>query len=97
MTARVAIAIDGAAPNRPAKLLGRKTSPSAANADTAKPPNNETGHDLFHREPVIDARGAMKEDNTALPLAAALSPAPAAKRGGAIIPRRTIAPVAAGD
>jgi hypothetical protein len=39
----------------------------------------------------------MKEDNTALPLAAALSPAPAAKRGGAIIPRRTIAPVAAGD
>src|SRR5215470_15812486 len=35
---RVARAIDGAAPNRPAKLLGRKASPNAANADTAMPP-----------------------------------------------------------
>ena len=34
----VARAIDGAAPNRPAKLFGRKVSPSAANADTAIPP-----------------------------------------------------------
>jgi hypothetical protein len=34
----VARAIEGAAPNRPAKLLGRKVSLSAANADTAIPP-----------------------------------------------------------
>jgi inorganic pyrophosphatase len=32
------MAIDGAAPNRPAKVLGRKVSLSAANADTAIPP-----------------------------------------------------------
>ena len=35
---RVARAIEGAAPNRPAKLLGRKVSPSAAKAETAIPP-----------------------------------------------------------
>jgi hypothetical protein len=34
----VAMAIDGAAPNRPAKLLGRRVSLSAANANTAIPP-----------------------------------------------------------
>ena len=34
----VAKAIDGAAPNKPAKLFGRNISPSAANADTATPP-----------------------------------------------------------
>src|SRR5581483_10025204 len=34
----VASATDGAAPNKPAKLFGRSTSPSAANADTAQPP-----------------------------------------------------------
>jgi hypothetical protein len=34
----VARPIEGAAPNRPAKLLGRKVSPSAANAETASPP-----------------------------------------------------------
>ena len=40
----VARAIDGAAPNRPAKLFGRKLSPSAANADTAIPPQGTVGH-----------------------------------------------------
>jgi hypothetical protein len=34
----VAKAIDGAAPNRPAKLFGCKVSPSAANMETATPP-----------------------------------------------------------
>src|SRR5579862_7696667 len=34
----VASAIEGAAPNRPAKLLGRSTSPKTANAETATPP-----------------------------------------------------------
>jgi hypothetical protein len=34
----VAKAIDGAAPNRPAKLFGRNTSPSTANTETPTPP-----------------------------------------------------------
>src|SRR6185437_13289152 len=36
--ARVASAIEGAAPRIPARLLGRSTSPSAANTDTTAPP-----------------------------------------------------------
>src|SRR5262249_33820288 len=36
--ASVASAIDGAAPNNPAKLLGRKRSPRTAKAETANPP-----------------------------------------------------------
>jgi hypothetical protein len=35
---RVASAMEGAAPNNPAKLLGFSTSPNAANADTTIPP-----------------------------------------------------------
>src|ERR1700688_4942416 len=35
---RVASAMDGAAPNNPAKLFGFSTSLRAANADTATPP-----------------------------------------------------------
>jgi len=35
---RVASAMDGAAPNNPAKLFGFSTSPKAANADTTIPP-----------------------------------------------------------
>src|ERR1035441_10548810 len=35
---RVASAIDGAAPNRPAKLFGRTASPTNAKADTSVPP-----------------------------------------------------------
>ena len=34
----VASAIEGAAPNRPAKLFGRRASPKAANMETASPP-----------------------------------------------------------
>jgi hypothetical protein len=34
----VANAIEGAAPNSPAKLLGRKTSAKAEKAETARPP-----------------------------------------------------------
>ena len=34
----VASAMDGAAPNNPAKLFGFSTSPKAANAETATPP-----------------------------------------------------------
>src|SRR5258705_197061 len=34
----VASATDGAAPKRPAKVLGRRTSPSMAKADTTAPP-----------------------------------------------------------
>src|SRR5579863_3783016 len=35
---RVASATEGAAPNNPAKLLGLRTSPSTAKADTKRPP-----------------------------------------------------------
>src|SRR5438105_12062928 len=35
---RVASATDGAAPNKPAKLLGRKRSPRTAKIETANPP-----------------------------------------------------------
>src|SRR4051812_9669960 len=37
----VARATDGAAPNRPAKLFGRKMSPSRANAETTRPPRKK--------------------------------------------------------
>src|SRR5277367_1940003 len=35
---RVASATEGAAPNSPAKLLGLRTSPNTAKADTKRPP-----------------------------------------------------------
>jgi hypothetical protein len=41
----VASATDGAAPNRPAKLLGRSTSPSIAKVETTAP--NEEANDVF--------------------------------------------------
>jgi hypothetical protein len=37
----VARATDGAAPNRPAKLLGRSKSPSTANSNTTSPPRTK--------------------------------------------------------
>src|ERR1700678_3629644 len=39
--ARVARATDGAAPKRPAKLLGLKTVPSTAKAETKSPPTRK--------------------------------------------------------
>jgi hypothetical protein len=51
--ASVASATDGAAPNRPAKLLGRRTSLSTAKADTMTPPTRKrtrySGHFAFFR------------------------------------------------
>src|SRR5579871_676152 len=49
--ARVANAIDGAAPNKPAKLLGFRMSPSAENADTTAPPTRKRNSITFHIEP----------------------------------------------
>src|ERR1700745_3494283 len=46
----VASAMDGAAPKRPAKLLGRRTSPSSANALITAPPirNLRTNSSIRH-------------------------------------------------
>jgi hypothetical protein len=45
---RVASATEGAAPNRPAKLLGRRISPSTEKAETTTTPNQEADQVFGH-------------------------------------------------
>src|SRR5580700_6767662 len=50
---RVASAMEGAAPNNPAKLFGLSTSPKAANAETTIPPITKRKIRSFTRPPEV--------------------------------------------
>jgi hypothetical protein len=48
VSSKVARATDGAALNRPAKLLGLKISPKKAKSETERPPYQKSNQYVFH-------------------------------------------------